>query len=53
MDADEEIIDIVVVGEDGRITVPSKIRQKMKLAKGSRVMWMLENKEEKASIRKV
>jgi len=38
---DDEIIDIVVVGEDGRITIPYRIREELKLTKGSRVIWTL------------
>jgi len=50
---DAEIIDIVIIGEDGRVTIPSKIRETLKLTKGSRVMWTLEKKEERAFIKKV
>ena len=48
---DDEIIDIVVVGEDGRITVPSKIREELKLAKGDRVIWTLG--QDRACVKKV
>lgn len=40
---DSRIIDVMVVGEDGRVTIPHKIREELGLTKGDRVMWILEN----------
>lgn len=46
-----EVVDIAVVGEDGRVTIPKSIRKVLKISKGDRVIWSLE--EEKACMKKV
>lgn len=36
-------IKIVVVGEDGRVTLPSEIRKALKIDVGDKVLWLLES----------
>jgi len=44
-------IKIVVVGEDGRVTLPIEIRRALKIKIGDRVIWTLE--PEHACLKKI
>jgi AbrB family looped-hinge helix DNA binding protein len=45
------MIDIMVVGRDGRVTIPSEIRKALKIAEGDKVIWILGG--DRAYIKKV
>jgi bifunctional DNA-binding transcriptional regulator/antitoxin component of YhaV-PrlF toxin-antitoxin module len=44
-------IKIVVLGEDGRVTLPREIRKALKIEVGEKVLWTLE--EDRAYLKKV
>jgi len=44
-------IKIVVVGEDGRVTLPREIRKVLRIEVGEKVLWTLE--EDRAYLKKV
>lgn len=49
---EEKVIKIVIVGEDGRVTLPSEIRRVLKIEVGDKVLWTLEGNS-RAFIEKV
>jgi AbrB family looped-hinge helix DNA binding protein len=45
------MVDILVVGKDGRVTIPSEIREELRITEEDKVIWVLEG--ERAYINKV